>query len=101
MRTHHRSTLFPYTTLFRSPPAATLKQSTSVPEEGQQEQDQQGGTTREDNVMRDQILCPERRDEMPKAAAPYLHAKRAPENRDGHTIPPMIYTHPPLEAQCG
>ena len=51
-------------------------------------------------VMRDPKVRPERRDEMAKAAAPYLHAKRAPENRDGHTIPPMIYTHPPLEAQC-
>src|SRR6266581_186664 len=46
-------------------------------------------------VMRDPKVRPERRDEMARAAAPYLHAKRAPENRDGHTVPPMIYTHPP------
>src|SRR5438552_6647720 len=51
-------------------------------------------------VMRDPRASKERRDEMAKAAAPYFHARRAPENRDGHTIPPMIYTHPPLEAQC-
>src|SRR5882762_1580118 len=33
-------------------------------------------------VMRDPKVRPERRDEMAKAAAPYLHAKRAPENKE-------------------
>src|SRR5262245_24626384 len=32
-----------------------------------------------------------------KAAIPYLHARRAPEDAKGRTVPPCIYTHPSLE----
>lgn len=32
-----------------------------------------------------------------KAVAPYLHARRAPEDRGGNTVPAMIYVHPDLE----
>jgi hypothetical protein len=48
-------------------------------------------------VMRDQSVDGTRRDDMAKAAAPYLHPRRAPEDKQGRTVPPMIYTHPPLE----
>lgn len=48
--------------------------------------------------MRDEAADPVRRDEMAKSAAPYVHAKPAPEDRQGKTVPPMIYVHPPLEA---
>lgn len=51
-------------------------------------------------VMRNPKAKQARRDEMARAAAPFLHARRAPEDKGGHVIPPMIYTHPPLEAQC-
>jgi hypothetical protein len=50
-------------------------------------------------VMRDPSADPERRDEMAKGAAPYLHAKRAPEDKAGNTVPPMIYTIPDLEGE--
>ena len=48
-------------------------------------------------VMRDPKADKERRDDMARAAAPYLHARRAPEDKQGKTVPPMIYMHPPLE----
>jgi hypothetical protein len=32
-----------------------------------------------------------------KTAAPYLHARRAPETEGGKTIGTMIYMHPNLE----
>ena len=48
-------------------------------------------------VMRDESADGLRRDDMARAAAPYLHARRAPEDKQGRTVPPMIYTHPPLE----
>ena len=35
--------------------------------------------------------------EMAKAAAPYLHAKRAAENGHGRTMPPVVYVTPDLE----
>jgi hypothetical protein len=50
-------------------------------------------------VLRDEQADPLRRDEMAKAAAPYIHARRAPEDRKGNTIPPMIYYTPNLEAE--
>ena len=34
---------------------------------------------------------------MAKALLPYYHARRAPENKKGDTVPPLFYTHPPLE----
>lgn len=49
-------------------------------------------------VMRDRRVRAQRRDDMAKAAAPYLHAKRAPEDKAGRTVPAMIYMHPDLEA---
>ena len=39
----------------------------------------------------------ELRFEAAKAAAPYLHPRRAPEDSKGRTIPTMIYEHPNLE----
>ena len=49
------------------------------------------------DVMRDSNADTEGRDEMARAAAPYLHARRAPEDKQDKTVPAMIYTHPPLE----
>jgi hypothetical protein len=49
-------------------------------------------------VMRDPKAADERRDEMAKAAAPYVHARRAPEDKQGRTVPPMIYHMPNLES---
>lgn len=49
-------------------------------------------------VMRYQSVDWQRRDDMARAAAPYLHARRAPEDKQGKTAPPMVYMHPPLEA---
>lgn len=49
------------------------------------------------DVMRDDEATMEFRCDMAKAAAPYLHARRAPEDKQGNTVPPMIYTHPDLE----
>ena len=34
----------------------------------------------------------------PKAAAPYCHARKAPQEARGQNVPVIIYTHPPLEA---
>jgi len=48
-------------------------------------------------VMRDSRKAMEFRCDMAKAAAPYLHARRAPEDKAGNTVPPMIYRHPDLE----
>ena len=42
-------------------------------------------------VMRDSQADPLRRDEMAKSAAPYVHARRASEGKQGKTIPPVIY----------
>ena len=51
-------------------------------------------------VMRDSKADKERRDDMARAAAPYLHARRAPEDKQGKTVPAMYYVHfrpiPPL-----
>lgn len=52
-------------------------------------------------VMRNRKARPQRRDDMAKAAAPYLHARRAPEDKAGRTVPPMIYMHPDLEEEKG
>jgi hypothetical protein len=48
-------------------------------------------------VMRDPKADPYRRDEMAKAAAPHVHARLAPEDRHGRTVPAMIYLTPNLE----
>jgi hypothetical protein len=48
-------------------------------------------------VMRDSKKPVEVRCEMAKAAAPYLHAKRAPENKQGRIMPPIVYITPDLE----
>jgi hypothetical protein len=50
-------------------------------------------------VMRDPKANIELRCEMAKAAAPYLHARRTPEDSRGNTVPTVIYTHPPLEEE--
>ena len=42
-------------------------------------------------VMRDESADKLRRDDMARAAAPYLHARRAPADKQGRTVPPMIY----------
>jgi hypothetical protein len=34
---------------------------------------------------------------MVKAAAPYVHARKAPEYSKGRTVPPMYYVRPDLE----
>ncbi len=47
-------------------------------------------------VMRDHKADPARRDEMARAAAPYLHARRAAEDRTGN-VPPMTYIIADLE----
>jgi len=52
-------------------------------------------------VMRDPKADPYRRAEMAKAAAPYVHARRAPENNKGNTVPPVFYITPNLEANHG
>jgi hypothetical protein len=49
------------------------------------------------HVMRDPKADPNRQDDMAKAAAPYVHARRAPEDKRGNTVPAMIYVHPDLE----
>ena len=49
-------------------------------------------------VMRDPKQKIELRCEMAKSAAPYLHARRAPEDKGGHAVMPVvIYEHPDLE----
>ena len=49
-------------------------------------------------IMRDPKADDTRRDEMARAAAPYLHPRRAPEDKQGRTVPPMIYVTPNLES---
>jgi hypothetical protein len=49
-------------------------------------------------VMRDPDADPYLRAEMAKAAAPYCHARKAPQEARGQNVPVIIYTHPPLEA---
>ena len=41
-------------------------------------------------VMRDESVDPQRRDDMAKFAAPYLHAKRIPETGDARPAAPFI-----------
>ena|SRR5215831_2144935 len=53
------------------------------------------------DVMRDETKPIEIRTDMAKAAAPYVHAKRAPENKGGQTIPAVYYVHPNLESEDG
>jgi hypothetical protein len=48
-------------------------------------------------VMRDRKAKPQRRDDMARSAAPYLHARRAPEDKAGRAVPAMFYIHPDLE----
>ena len=48
-------------------------------------------------VMRDESVDNLRRDDMARAAAPYLHARRASENREGQAMPSIIYVTPNLE----
>ena len=48
-------------------------------------------------VMRDPEADNERRDDMARADARYLHARRAPEDKQGRTVPTMIYVTPNLE----
>ena len=48
-------------------------------------------------VMRDESVDDLRRDDMARAAAPYLHARRAPQDKQGRTVPTMIYVTPNLE----
>ena len=51
------------------------------------------------DIMRNPKVDGERRDEMAKAAAPYVHARRAPEDRQSKTVPPAYYyIHPDLES---
>ena len=53
-----------------------------------------GGTTPLEymlSVMRDPKAKPSRRDEMARAAAPFLHARRAPEDSKGNMVPPVNY----------
>ena len=47
-------------------------------------------------VMRDPKAKVERRMEMAKAAAPYIHPRPAPVDKKGNTVPPAYYIHPPL-----
>ena len=42
------------------------------------------------DVMRDESVDNLRRDDMARAGAPYLHARRAPEDKRRRTVPPMI-----------
>ena len=48
-------------------------------------------------VMRDNKNDTSLRLDAAKAVAPYLHARRAPEDKGGNTVPAMYYTHPNLE----
>ena len=49
-------------------------------------------------VMRNSKAKAQLRADMAKAAAPYVHARRAPEDKAGNSVPPMIYVTPNLEA---
>ena len=42
-------------------------------------------------VMRDEKADPELRCDMAKAAAPYVHARRAPEDKKGNCVPTVNY----------
>jgi len=44
-------------------------------------------------VMRDKNAEPERRDDMAKSAAPYLHAKRVPEDKGGQPQTYVLITN--------
>jgi len=48
-------------------------------------------------MMRDKTKPDEIRADMAKAAAPFRHAKRAPEDKQGNTVP-MVYKLPNLES---
>jgi len=50
-------------------------------------------------VMRNPKADDLRRDDMARAAAPYLHARRAAEDKEGKTMPTMIYVTPDLEGE--
>jgi hypothetical protein len=50
------------------------------------------------DTMRDDKVDMALRCDMAKAAAPYLHARRAPEDKKGRVVPPVIYGMPSLEA---
>src|SRR5262245_14242216 len=50
------------------------------------------------NMMRDDSAGKMMQLDAAKAAAPYLHARRAPEDAKGRTVPPMFYNHPNLES---
>lgn len=50
-------------------------------------------------IMRDETKDWGMRLDAAKAAAPYVHARRAPEDKGGNTVPTIIYTHPPLEEE--
>jgi hypothetical protein len=61
---------------------------------------QQRGVTPLDymlRVMRDEKASLARRDEMARAAAPYLHPKRAAEDKAGKTVPLVLYLTDDLE----
>ena len=49
-------------------------------------------------IMRDEAKPIEIRTDMAKAAAPYVHAKRAQENKQGHACPPGHYIIIPPES---
>jgi hypothetical protein len=42
-------------------------------------------------IMRDESADPLRRDDMARAAAPFIHPRRAPEDKQGNTVPPALY----------
>lgn len=48
-------------------------------------------------IMRDKTKDPLMRLDSAKAAAPYLHARRAPEDKKGNVIPTVNYHMPNLE----
>jgi hypothetical protein len=50
-------------------------------------------------VMRDKKQDVGIRVDCAKAAAPYVHARRAPEDKHGNTMPPILYITPDLEAE--
>lgn len=50
------------------------------------------------SVLRNEELPVEIRLDAAKAAAPFIHPRRAPEDRAGKTVPPIFYIHPSLEA---
>ena len=48
-------------------------------------------------VMRNPRKPTELRVDAAKAVAPYLHARRAPEDKQGRTVPPTIWHRPDLQ----